>query len=135
MDDAQCGCRRARLNAHFRLMDGGQCAFGTDDELDEIEFSISYELIEVIAANTTHDLRETAIDLITIRAYDLGDSAFETAMRHRFLKLHLTQLPAFAGSEDDVHFDDVVDSFSVDNRMRTCGVVAHHPTDRCAIGS
>ena len=109
MDDAKRSRPGPRLDSNLCLVNGGKRALRTDHHLDEIEFSISYELVEVIAADTTHDLRETAIDLITIRAYDLGDAAFEAAMRHRFLKLHLTQLPAFAGSEDDVHFEDVVD--------------------------
>src|SRR5262245_28646491 len=109
MHDAQRGCRRTRFDPDFRLMDRRETAFGSNHEFYQIELSISNKLIEVIAADAPHDLRETAIDLIAVCLNDAGDAAFQAPARNGLSELYFAQRPAFAGCEDDVHFQDVVD--------------------------
>ena len=78
MNDAQSGRRAAVARSNFGLMNCGKRAFRTDDEFDEIEFSVPDEFVEVVAADAAHDFRETPIDLLPVGANDIGDAAFQT---------------------------------------------------------
>ena len=79
VDDAQRRGRRPRFDANFRLMDRGERAFGSDDELREVEFSVSNELVEVVAADAAHDLREIGVRFRPDWRDDICDSSFEPA--------------------------------------------------------
>ena len=79
VDDAQCRRGWTWFDANFRLMDRGQCAFGSDDQFGEIEFSVPYELVEVVAADPAHDLRKSAIDFVAVGPHDIGDASFQPA--------------------------------------------------------
>ena len=92
-------------------------AFGSHHEFDEIEFSVSNEFIQVVSADSTHQLWIPPVDFVLIHSDNVGDSSFETASRDGFFKLHLAKGSSFARRKDDVHFQNMIDRFSVQDGM------------------
>ena len=122
------------FDANLGLMNRCERAFRSDDNLHEIELFVANELVKVIAADAPHDLREPTVDLVPVRANDVGNAALEAATHGRLFEFHFLQSAALARSENDVHLENVIDRLAVDNGVRTRGIVAHHAADRRAIG-
>ena len=109
-------------------------AFRSDDKFDQVEFSVSNELVEVVAADATHDRWVPPFDFVSVDAGDIRDTSLEAASRHRFFKFHFPQRASFTGRQHDIHLEDMIDGLAVKNRVRSGRIVAHHAADRGAIG-
>ena len=74
----------------------GEGAFGSDDEFDEIELSVSNEFIQVVPADAPHDLGITAFDFITVVAHDFRDTRFQTASPGGLFAFHFAKSSSLA---------------------------------------
>ena len=74
----------------------GERAFGADDEFDEIELSVSNELIQVVPADAPHDLRITAFDFATVVAHEFRDTRFQTSSRGGLFAFHFAECSSLA---------------------------------------
>src|SRR5205085_2814959 len=132
--DAKRGGRRPRFNTDLGPMYRCEGAFGSDNEFDKIEFSISNELVKIVPTDAPHDLWIATFDFIAIDPYDVCNTSLKTASSYGFFTLHFTQRSPFTRSKDNVHFESVVYRFAIEYRMRSCGIVSLHAADSGAIG-
>ena len=58
-------------------MDSCQRAFRTDDKLRQVETSVAYKFVEVVAADTPLDSRKSAVDFFAVGSNDFCDSSLD----------------------------------------------------------
>jgi hypothetical protein len=66
-------------------------------------------------------------------AGDFSDSSLESASPSSFVVRHFLECAQFTACEHDVCLQNVVDCFSIENRVGAGTVVAHHSPQGCSI--
>src|SRR5690625_1872099 len=123
------------------FQDERQRPFGAADELRQVERFAAGELVEVVAADAAHDLREARLDL----RFVLGASAVHGQVddgepvtpRPLLLRAERNQFPEpvdAAVSEQHLHRQHLVDRAAVLYRAGTGGGVGDHAADVRAVG-
>src|SRR5262249_17305987 len=111
-----------------------QSSLGSDDQLHEVELSVANKFIEIVTTDATHDFWISPVNLVSIRTNDIGNSPFKPAARYRVFEGHFAKCAAFAGGEDDVHFQNMIVRFPEEKGVAPRRIVPHHPADRCPVG-
>ena len=133
---------RQRHQRQLRLEDDAERALGPDHQLGHVERRGAVraarrdQRIQVVAANPAKHFRIAAVDLFDVLSHQAPHLAITGAFQ-RIARAQFVDLVRFQRSkvrqrsirQDDVLFEDVIDSLPVQHRSRTSRIVRHHAAD------
>ena len=133
---------RQLVQLQLGLGDDGQRALGADDHARDVHRpGVVHEVVEVVAGDAAHDLREAPLDLRRLLHADTPQLAVDVALQRRGRSSFASSAAPSSDSnvvergvgEDGVEAEDVVDRLAVDDGVRAAGVVADAAADRRAV--
>ena len=135
--DRQCRGSGDGHKLHLGLGDGGQRAFGADNETRHVEAAAAArELVQVVARNPTHYLRVPGLDLPKRSFAYVRQPAVDGALQSFLPRLGLEGLGVnraepgrLAVGEDRAQLEDVVHGLAPDDGMGTARVIADGAAD------
>jgi hypothetical protein len=126
---------------HLGFDYGCQSALGPDDHTGKIEWLRFDEFVQIVAGDAPHDFRITRENFVFVLLRETEHFATGAALDRigaapffDFLRQQIFQHDFAAVGEQDRQLDDMIEGFTVCERMGSRRIVADHAADGGAIG-